>query len=270
MRKPLITIMITVLTIFAIGLIGTSTANAKKWHYGIGTGIKFMNVEGEEGFNISSFGPVLSELDLDASDISDMMESAIGLGGFATDGTWMIKASFGIIKLGGEPSGSLPAGVGGGTFTADYFYEITTAQFTLGYTSYRSADMKFSLTPFAGVRYMKHDIGAELDITQGATTIAIAGGVEHNWTDFLFGTSIGYRLSPKLSWSAQGDVGLGGSEGTYSFGSGLSWKALKHVSIGPSVFYSAIEVVNGVASDSDWYFYDANEFGAAINVMISW
>ena len=87
------------------------------------------------------------------------------------------------------------------------------------------------------------------------------------WTDVLIGTSLGYVLSPKWTWSAGADAGFGGSEGTYSFKTGLSWKALKHFSFSPNFKYSAIEFENGVKGDSDWYLYDANEFGAGLSVL---
>ena len=141
-----------------------------------------------------------AEVDLDPSDFSDLMETGFGLGGYATDGTWIIQGSFGMLKLGAEPSGSIPAGVGGGTFAADYFFEMTVGQLTVGNTVYRSKNFKFSFTPYAGVRYLKHEIGSDIVATQGATTITIVGGVDQNWTDFLIGSSIGYVLSPKWTW----------------------------------------------------------------------
>lgn len=57
--------------------------------------------------------------------------------------------------------------------------------------------MKFSLTPYAGVRYAKHELGVGLSITQGASTTAVSSGLDNDWTDVLIGTSIGYKLSPK-------------------------------------------------------------------------
>lgn len=270
MRKLLTVTKIVLLASCAVSFIWTPNANAQKqWFFGLGTGFTFANAEGDQGLNTVLFGPIQAEIDLDPSDFSDLMETGFGLGGYATDGTWMIQASFGMLKLGGEPSGSLPSGVGGGTFTADWFFEMTGAQFTLGYTAHRSKNMKFSITPYVGARYSKHQIGSDIVVTQGATTTTIIGIVDHNWTDFLVGTSIGYVLAPKWTWSALVDAGFGGSEGTYTFKTGLSWKAFKHFSFGPNFSYSAIEVVNGEPGDSDWYLYDANEFGVGIGVLIN-
>ena len=252
-------------------LLAMPTVNAqeggKKWYVGIGTGFTFMNTEGDMGLNVGSFGPVLAAVDLDPSDFNDLMETGFGLGGYATDGTWMIQYAFGKLKLGGEPSGSLPAGVGGGTYTTDLFFEITGAQATVGYVAFRSKDMKFSLTPYTGFRYLKHELGADLSITQGATTTSISRGIDNNWTDVLIGGSMSYVLSPKWTWNINADAGFGGTEGTYSFASSLSWKALKHLSISPNFKYSAIEALNGEVGDSDWYLYDANEFGMGIGIL---
>ena len=156
MRKFSKIIKIALLTVCAVSLIAAPSANAKKWFYGLGTGFTFQNAEGDQGLHTVLFGPIQAEIDLDPSDFSDLMETAFGLGGYATDGTWMIQYSFGKIKLGAEPTGNLPAGVGGGTFAADMFFEITFGELTVGYTAYRSKDRKFSFPPYAGARYMKH------------------------------------------------------------------------------------------------------------------
>ncbi len=69
-----------------------SVASAE-WHYGIGTGIRRLNAEGDVGVNTRLAGPVEFDLDLDPDDFSDLMETAFGLGGFASDGTWTIQFS---------------------------------------------------------------------------------------------------------------------------------------------------------------------------------
>ncbi len=269
MRRLSTVTKIAVMAICAVSLIGASDANAqqkKKWFFGLGTGFTFMNAEGDQGLHTALFGPVQAKIDLDPSDFRDLMETGFGLGGYATDGTWLIKGAFGFVKLGGEPSGSLPAGVGGGTYTSDFFFKITFGELTAGYTAYRSMNKKFSFTPYAGFRYMKHELGSDLSITQGATTTALSRNLDNNWADFLIGSSIGYVLSPKWTWSAGADAGFGGSEGTYSFNTAVTWK-VKHFSFSTNFKYAAIEFVNGAKGDADWYLYDANEFGAGIGIL---
>jgi hypothetical protein len=267
MLKTTTTMKTVLIVLGLVSLLAVSSANAKEWYFGLGTGFTFMNAEGDVGLTTNNFGSIQTPIDLDPSDFQDLMETGFGLGGYATDGTWMIGGQFGFVKLGGEPSGSLPADVGGGTFTLDAFFEITSGEFTIGYTAYRSANMKFSFTPYAGARYMKHKLGNDLSITQGATTTDLSLNPDNSWTDVLVGTSVGYVLSPKWTWSAKADAGFGGSEGTYSFMTALSWKGLKHFSFSPNFRYSAIEFENGVKGDADWYLYAPNEFGAGIAVM---
>lgn len=269
MRKFSKVTKIALLTVCAVSLIAAPSVSAKQWFFGLGTGFTFGNTEGDQGLHTALFGPIQAEIDLDPSDFQDLMETGFGLGGYATDGTWIIQYSFGMMKLGDEPNGSLPVDAGGGTFAADLFFKMTTGQLTVGNTVYRSKDFKFSFTPYAGVRYLKHEIGSDIVVTQGATTITIVGSAEHNWTDVLIGSSIGYVLSPKWTWNTQADAGFGGSEGTYSFKTSLSWKALSHWTLAPNFSYSAIEFENGTKGDTDWYFYDANEFGMGIGIMYS-
>jgi hypothetical protein len=267
MRKFSAVTKIALLALCAVSLIGVSDVDAKKWYLGVGTGFTFLNAEGTEGFNTVAFGPIQADFSLDPSDFQDYMETGLGIGGYATDGTWMIQGQFGYLKLGGEPSGSLPAGVGGGTFTTDLAYEILVGQFTVGYTAYRSKDMKFSVTPYAGVRYTKHKTSADLVITQGAIDTALSRSIDDNWVDALIGSSFGYAISPKVSWSFGGDVGFGGSNSTFTGKTDLSWKPLTWMSVGPNFSYSVIDYENGEKGDSDWYIYDADEWGAGIGVL---
>ncbi len=268
MWKLLTATKIVLLTIFAVSLIGVSSANAqKKWFFGLGTGMAFNNAKGDQNLNTTSFGPIETEVDMDPSDFKDLMETGFGLGGYATDGTWIIQASFGKIKLGDDPSGSLPADVGGGTFSSDFFFETIVGEFTVGHTAFRSKDMRFSLTPYAGARYIKHELGLDLSVTQGTSKVSVSEDVDQNWTDVLLGTSVGYRFSPQVTWSAQVDAGFGGSDGTYTFKTSLSWKPLKQVSLGPNFKYSKIKYENESKGDSDWYLYDAKEWGAGFGVL---
>jgi len=265
MRKLFTVTKIVLLTVCAVSLIGASSANAqKKWYFGIGSGFTLMNTKGDQGLNTVLSGPIESEIDMQPSDFNDFTESAFGFGGYATDGMWMITYSYVKLKLGDDPEEDLP---GGGTFTSEFFFETTAGEFTVGYVAMRSKNMKVSFTPYAGVRYIKHELVANLIVTQGPSTIQIMEEIDNNWTDLLLGTSFGIVVSRGVTWSIQADAGFGGSEGTYTFKTGLSWKPTKSLSLGPNFKYSAIEYENGEKGDSDWYFYDANEFGAGITAL---
>jgi hypothetical protein len=72
-------------------IFGSSPSSAQKWHFGLGTGLVRMNVEGDQGLNVAlgNTGPVQFAVDLSPDDFQDLMQSAIGGGGYATDGKWM-------------------------------------------------------------------------------------------------------------------------------------------------------------------------------------
>ena len=79
-----------------------------EWHSGIGTGAFALNIEGTEGFN-TFLGPVVLDVSLDTSDIKDLLESAVGIGGYAAKDKWVILYAFQKMELEG--------GFGGATVT---------------------------------------------------------------------------------------------------------------------------------------------------------
>jgi len=269
MRKLLTVTKFVLLASCAVSFIGTPEANAqKKWYLGIGTGLTRAHAQGDQGFNTVLFGPIEFEVDMDPSDFGDFTQSAVGLGGYATNGTWMLTGMFSKIKLGDDPMEDVPIAGGGGTYTSDLFFKTTTAEFTIGYVAFRSKNMKFNFTPYAGARYMKHRFVSRLTVTQGATTIEIMEEIDNDWTDFLIGYSFGFQLSPEVTLNAQADAGFGGSEGTYTYKASLTFKPSKRFSFSPNFKYASIEYENGARGDSDWYFYDANEFGFGMSFTL--
>ncbi len=245
-------------------LLGVSSVSAqKKWHFGIGTGLARLNAQGDQGLNVGQFGPVQVDVDLDPDDINDLMQSAIGFGGYATNGTLMIQYSFVQLKLGGQPGTTLPSGA---TVSSDLSFDITTGQVTAGYTVYRGG--KVALQPYAGVRYLKHDLGAEVTIV-AQTTTDISRGVDHNWTDVLVGTSLDVALSKKVSWNTSIDAGFGGSNGTYKIATSIGWRVWRFLSLHPNAYFMAIDFENGERGDTDWYLYDANEFAWGLSFLLN-
>ncbi len=175
----------------------------------------------------------------------------------------MVQYFWASIKMGGEPSGTLPDG--SATFTSDLSFDVTTGFLTLGYTAYRQG--RLSVQPFVGFRYLKHELGADVTVATAPPT-DISRSVDHNWTDVLVGAAFNVALSPKVHWSASFDAGFGGSNGTYNFATGISWRFWKYMSIGPNFSFMAIDFENGEIGDSDWYLYNANEFGWGASFMI--
>lgn len=253
--------------LIALCVLSISHVEAKPIYFGIGTGLQRLNAEGDQGLHINTgnIGPVLvKDFELDPDDFSDLMESAFGFGGYVTDGTWIATFSLAQLKLGGDPSGELPAL--GATFDSEWSFDVLTGQLMVGYPAYRNEKGTMTVTPYGGFRYMKHEIGAELEIT-GANVNSAERSVDHNWTDIVIGTSLDVALAPKVHWSTSLDAGFGGSEGTFHVGTGVQWRFWKHMSIGPNFNFMALDYENGDPQDSDWYKYDASEFGAGISFL---
>jgi len=243
-------------------LLGVSSAGAQEWHFGIGTGLVRLNAKGDEGLNVGQFGPALFDVDLDPDDFSDVMESAIGFGGYITNGKLMIQYFFAQLKLGDDPSGTLQSGE---TASAEWSYDITGGGLTAGYTVYQGG--RLAVQPYVGFRYIKHELGVDLTVATAPPT-DISSSIDPNWTDVLVGAALDVALSSKLNWSTSFDAGFGGSNGTYSFTTGISWRFWKYMSIGPNFSFVAIDYENGEIGDSDWYLYDVNEFGVGASFLI--
>ena len=258
-------IKITLLTLFIVGLIDVPKVNADELYWGIGTGLVRQNAEGDQGLNINQFGPLVAAIDLEPDDFDDIIESAFGFGGYVTNGQWLVKYKLGKVKMGGDAKGTIPDGP---AVAGDLFFDMTFGEATYGYTVWRSQKGMFSLTPFAGIKYLKHELGVEVDVNDGNTTTNVTiVSVENSWTDFVIGTAFNVTFSPKLSSNTSVSAAFGGSEGIYSFNTGLSWRIWEIFSIGPTFSYSAIEVKNGKSGDTDFYIYDANEFGFGLSFL---
>ena len=247
--------------VFMLGVMSFSTAAYAEWHFGIGTGLFFLHAEGDEGFHTNIAGPVELDVDLDPDDFSDLAESAFGLGGYATDGTWLIKYSIGVLKLQDDASRTLP---GGTIVSADLDYDITAGELMIGYPVL-SGD-SFTLRAEGGVRYINHDI--DLDVTVNSTPLS--RGIDEDWTDVLVGLSLAVPFAETWSWDSHVNYGFGGSEGTFGAHTGISWRFFTHWSATLYGKYTAVDFENGSRGDSDWYLYDVDEYGAGLSVLFNW
>jgi hypothetical protein len=245
----------------ALCILFCAPAAKAEWHFGIGTGFIFLNAQGDEGFHTDIAGPVEVDVDLDPDDFADFTQSAFGFGGYATEGTWLIKYSFGILKLGGDADRTLANGT---TIDAELDYDITNGELLVGYPVFSSEN--FTLRVEGGLRYIRHDISLDLTVN----TTDLDRDIDEGWTDFLLGLSLSVPFSQKWSWDSHANGGYGGSEGTYAAKTGITWRFLKHWSAGLYGQYTAIEFENGSKGDDDWYLYDTNEYGIGINVLFNW
>jgi len=230
------------------------------WSFGIGTGIFRMGMDGDMGLNMNIAGPVEFDVDLDPDDISDMLETAFGFSGYATDRKWTIQYSFGMLELEDDPSVVLPSGV---SVSSEFGFEVTGGEITVGYPIYHGTSLIVRL--HGGVRYTEHELDADTTIVDPVgTTTRLSHDIDEDWTDALVGISVGVPLAEKWMWNNKFNAGFGGSEGTYFAQTGITWRFLKHWSATLSGKYTAVEFENGDKGDSDWYLYDVDEFGLGI------
>ncbi len=244
---------LTLLSVLMV--IGYTSVSYAEWSFGIGTGLFRMNAKGDQGFNTQS-GPIEFEVDLDPDDFSDLTESAIGFAGYATDGTWMIQYSFSNLEL--EDTASV------GTVSATIGFDIMGGEITAAYPVYRSPQMILGV--LGGARYTKHELS--INVTDGATTLNRA--IDNDWTDALVGLTLTVPLAEKWVWNNRVDAGFGGSEGTYSGNTGVTWRFYKGWSSTLYAKYTAVEFENGNRGDTDWYLYDVDEFGLGLGIAYNW
>ena len=245
-------------------VMGFGTSAHAEWNYGIGTGFAGMSVDGDVGFHTNIAGPVQSEVDLSAEDVADLMASAFGLGGYATDGTWMVQGSLGFLKLEDKPSYSAP----GVVVTSEFNFDISFAELTVGYAIYK--DPSVIVRVLGGVRYTGHKLEAAINAVVGAATASLAMEIDEAWADALIGLTVDVPFARTWSWNNRIDGGFGGSEGTFYINTGLTWAFAKHWAGTLSVDYKAVEYENGNVGDTDWYLYDANETTGGIKILYRW
>ena len=247
---------------FATGLLclamvlGFNVAAHAKWNYGIGTGIFRLNVDGTQGFDTVIAGPVEFDVKLNASEVSDVIDTAFGFSGYATDGKWMIQYSFSNVEIEGSDTV--------GATTAKMDFDIQGAEITLGYPVYNAS--WGTLGVLGGVRYIEHDL--TLNITSGGSSVS--GNRTNDWTDALVGLTLGVPLAEKWVWNNRADAGFGGSEGTYSGYTGVTWRFYKGWSGTIYGKFTAVDFENSSKGNSDWYKYDVDEFGPGLAIFYNW
>jgi len=232
----------------------SSTAHAE-WNFGIGTGLQALSTDGTMGFD-TSFGPVEVDIDMDADNIFDSMEAAFGLNGYAANGDWQFQFAFGHLEL----EGSATKGI----VWSKVNYKITTGEFATAYTFYKTSPFKLNL--IGGLRYTDHDLDS--DVTIGGSSSHST--IENDWTDAVVGISADFLLAENWSWNNRFDAGFGGSEGTYTFHSGLTWRFLQNWSSTLFFKHMAVEFENGSRGASNWYLYDVDETYFGLGIFYNW
>jgi hypothetical protein len=252
--------IIVLISVFLI--VSFSSAAHAEWNYGIGTGITRMNAKGDQGINVTllGLGPVEFDVDLDPEDFDDLMKSAFGIGGYFTDKKWMIQYSFVNLELEDEASRT----IGPTTASAKIGFDITGGELTVGYPIHRSPALDFGA--LVGARYTKHELSSELRVGAQQRKRSI----DNDWTDGLVGLTFGVPFAEKWIWNTRLDAGFGGSDGTYTGKTGVTWRFAKSWTASLDAQYQAIDYENGNKGDTDWYLYDVDEFGWGIKFLYHW
>jgi hypothetical protein len=249
--------------VIVVGMLA-SVANAE-WKYGIGTGLFFLNVDGDIGINTEIAGPVELAVDLKPDDVFDYAESVLGFGGYATDGKWMIRYTFQRLELEDTPSTTL---ANGNRLRAKSNFQMNGAELSVGQRFYQSE--KLALSAYVGARYLMHEMENSLNITAPEGTTSSSSDIDNEWTDARFGIGIDVPLAEKWTWGSTAEVGLGESEGTYKANTGIGWRFAENWSTMLYGNYVAVDFENASKGDGNWYKYDVDEYGTGVSVMYHW
>ena len=244
-------------------VMGYGTVANAEWHFGLGTGPQYMNVSGDVGFD-TALGAVDIDVDLDPDDIADFTKSAIGLGGYATNGKWMIEGKIGRLEMEEEASRGTRTGA---TLAAEVGFDITGAEFTVGYPVYQESAL--TIRVYTGARYTKHKLDLTLTGT-GYIGINRSKNIDESWTDVLIGLSLDVPFAEKWNWNIKGDAGFGGSERTYLASTSITWRFYGGWSATLFGIFVAVDLENGTKGNADWYLYDVDESSLGLTILYNW
>lgn len=255
---------LAVLCVLGVVISYSTMANAE-WHFGIGTGLFRLNMDGDIALNTDVRGTVEFDVDLDADDIDDLMESAFGFAGYATDGQWIIEYSLGQLRLEGDTSASLS---GGASVSSELDFDKTTGELTVGFLV--AENDRISLRVHSGLRYTNHEWDADITVVDGGGTTHVAQDIDEDWADVLFGASADIPLAKKWTWNNRLEAGFSftGNGETYVGSTGISWRFFEHWSAALYGKYAVVDYDNDDRDDP--YAYDVDEFGVGLGVLFHW
>ncbi|MBV1929779.1 MAG: DUF481 domain-containing protein [Gammaproteobacteria bacterium] len=240
---------------------GALVAADNEWSFGVGSGVYGLNIDGDVGLTTLA-GPVTSSIDVDFDDILDLSETAIAVAGFANKGRWTIDYAFAVLELSGNNSGSvLGTGV---PFRVDVTFKATTAATGVAYQLMHTNSHQ--LQALAGIRYTEHDL--DMDVLVGP--VAVGRDTKEDWLDGYIGLSYQMKIASDWSWKTKVDIGAGGSDLSTTINTALAWNFSESWVTSLYGNYYSVDYENGNEGDSDWYEYDADEFGVGLSITYLW
>jgi hypothetical protein len=238
-------------------LIAAPAARAgDEWKFGVGTGFFALNLDGDVGLDTVG-GPLEISIDLDNSDVADLVESAFGLSGFAAKDKWRILYAFQTLTLEGDGSNA--------TRRANLTFDATGASVFGEYNFANAGDNSFGA--LFGLQFTKHELeGNYFDTTVMPAVLLFNRNVDNDWVDGVVGLTHALSITDRVSWANRVHAAFGGSDGTYLLNTGINWHFAKHWSASFFGQYNAVDYENDDPGDPDWYLYDVDEFGVGIGV----
>ena len=213
------------------------------WNFGIGTQLSGVDLNGDIGFPTGDGGTIV-DVNLDNSEFRDLVQSGIGLGGFASKGRWTIGYGAGLVTL----------------EDMDDAFEATWDRLQVEVAgTYRFAQFgqRNSLSALFGVRFLQH----EWEIEGEAAVIE----VDESWTDGVVGLVHTFQISRAWNLRSQVDASFGGSNGTYGFSTALSWRVFPRWVLSLNGRFAAIDFGDeDDLADTDFYLYDVDETSAGL------
>ncbi len=241
-------------------VLASPSAHAE-WNHGLGTGILFMEVDGVTGLDTPMAGPVVFPIELDHDDTSDLIDTAIGFGGYATNGTLTVGYSFAQIEIVG---GGI-ATVGPATVDAAMNLDITTGEVTLRFPIKQGESAVLEV--IGGLRYLRHDMST--NFTSGGAMTG-SSNLDNDWTDFLIGLTFDVRFAGNWIWATRLDVASGDSETNTLVRTGFTRAFGRNWSASFNLTLQDLEVGNARPGHSQYYFYDADETSFAVSFAYHW
>jgi len=200
-------------------LIAAPAAQAgDEWKFGLGTGLFGLNLDGDVGLDTVS-GPLQIGIDLDNSDVSDLLDSAFGLSGFAAKDKWRILYAFQTMTLEGDGSNAARR--------ANLTFDATGANVFGEYNFARAGKNSFGV--LFGLQFTKHEIeGTYFDTTVVPNVQLFRRNVDNDWVDGVVGLTHALSITERVSWANRVHGAFGGSDGTYLLNTGINWHFAQH------------------------------------------
>jgi hypothetical protein len=229
--------------------VGLPAMAADEWKFGIGTGFASFSLDGDIGFPLDMGGGTIFDVDLDNSDTADMLESGFGFGGYAAKGKWVIGYQLGTATLEDNDAG----------LKAEW--DRTNVSASAGYNFAQAGNHHFGA--LFGFRYTEHE--------WNFATAMDSASFEDDWTDAVVGVTHRVPINDKWAWSNLIDAGFGGSEGSFTVASTITWRPGEHWSFSFVVKQYSVEFgETGDIADADFYLYDVDEPSVGIGFLYNW